>query len=125
VSTQPPTRAELVLAALDGIVYAIQEAGLQATRDAIEFQPPGVLVGAPTFAGAATMQSIALIVPVRVVVTEPGQAGLEGLLTAVCLLQPVLGEKGGEPTTYASPINPNGLPAYLIQVHVNVSTLEE
>jgi hypothetical protein len=125
VSSPPTTPADLILAALDGIVAAIAEVGLDVTRDSGDFQPPGVLVGAPTITGAATMRTIGLLVPVRVVVTEPGQAGLDALLTAVALLLPVLGEHTAEPTTWSSPINPSGLPAYLIHVRVNVSTLEE
>jgi hypothetical protein len=124
VSSPPATPADLILAALDAIVAAVEGVGLACTRDSQQFQPPGVLVGAPTITGQATMRTIGLLVPVRVVVTEPGQAGLDGLLTAVSLLLPVFGEHTAEPTTWSSPINPQGLPAYLIQVRANVQTEE-
>lgn len=114
--------ADLITGALDAIVGVLVDAGIPATRDPGEFQPPGAIVAAPTITGAATMQSIGLTVPVYVVHTDSGVAGLDWLLAAVSILLPVFGETAASPTLWNSPINPAGLPAYLITVRVNVST---
>jgi hypothetical protein len=113
--------ADLIGAALDGLVAAIAETGLPVTRDPGDFQPPAVLVAAPTITGAATMQAIGLSAPVYVVSPDPGRVGLDYMLAAVGVLLPVLGETIAEPTLYTSPLNPSGLPAYLIRVRVNIA----
>ena len=115
--------ADLITAALDEIVQRVIDAGVVCTRDPGEFQPPGAIVSAPTITGAATLQSIGITVPVSVVSDrEPGPAGLEWMLEAVSALLPAFGETAAEPTVWISPINPAGLPAYLITARVNVST---
>ena len=75
----------------------------------------------PTITGAATLQAIGLSVPVMIVADQPGQAGQDFCLQCVTLLLPVFGETQAEPTTWISPINPAGLPAYLIRVRANVA----
>jgi hypothetical protein len=115
--------ADLITTALDGIVQEIIDAGVVATRDPGDFQPPGAIVAAPTITGAATLQSIGLTVPVYVVSDQPGGAeGLDWMLEAVTLLLPIFRESAAEPTLWHGPINPAGLPAYLITLRVNVST---
>lgn len=115
--------AGLIADALDAIVQECIDAGVQATRDAGDFQPPGAIVAAPTITGAATMQAIGLSVPVYVVSDQPGSDGLEWMLEAVSALLPALRVAGPvTPTTWVSPINPAGLPAYLLTVPVNVTT---
>jgi hypothetical protein len=109
-------------AALDAIVSVLVDAGLPATRDPGDFQPPGGIVAPPTIVGASTMQSIALTVPVWIVTDQPGQEGTDWALGWVAVLLPVLGESAAEPLPWISPINPAGLPAYLITVHANVAT---
>jgi hypothetical protein len=117
--------SDLITAALDGLVAAIVEAGLPATREPADFQPPGVIVAAPTITGAATLQSIGLLIPVYVVAGESGRRGLDWMLAAVTVLLPVFRESAAEPTLWNSPINPAGLSAYLISVRVNVAQTGE
>jgi len=115
--------ADMILNALEAIVERITAAGIPASRDPGEFQPPGAIVSAPTITGAATLQSIGITVPIYVVSDQPGgAAALEWLLETVSALLPTFGETAAEPTTWISPINPAGLPAYLITARVNVST---
>jgi hypothetical protein len=123
--SDPAARAtsDLIVLALDELVQLVIDAGVVCTRDPGEFQPPGAIVAAPTISGAATMQSIAISVPVYIVSDQPGgAAGLEWMLEAVALLLPVFGETSATPAQWVSPINPAGLPAYLITATLNVST---
>jgi len=122
--TDPSARAaaDLITSALDAIVQEIIDAGVTATRDPGDFQPPGAIVAAPTITGAATLQSIGIVVPVFVVSDQSGADGLDWMLEAVTALLPAFGETAAEPTLWNSPINPAGLPAYLISLRVNVST---
>lgn len=116
------TLPDLIGAALDAIAAAIADAGIPTTRDPGDFQPPGAIVAAPTILGAATLQSIGLEVPVYVVSDTPGLAGLDWMLGVVAIVLPLLGETAATPTPWISPLNPAGLPAYLVTVRVNVST---
>lgn len=122
--TAPETRARagLISEALDLLVQQVIDAGVVCTRDPGDFQPPGAIVAAPTITGAATMSSIALTVPIYVVADLTGAEGLDWMLEAVSALLPELGETSATPTLWHGPINPNGLPAYLITVRANVST---
>lgn len=122
--TEPGARAaaDAIITALDEIVQLVIDAGVNATRDPAEFQPPGGIVAAPTITGAATMATIGLLVPVWIVSDQPGGlAGADWLLEAVSAVLPALAA-AAEPTLWHSPINPSGLPAYLITARVNVST---
>lgn len=122
--TIPPAdlaQADLITAALDAIVDAVATVGLPVTRDPGDFQPPGVIVQPPTVTGAATLQTIGLAIPVEIVADQPGRAGVDWALACVTVLLPVFGETLAEPVTWSSPINPNGLPAYLITVRANVA----
>lgn len=119
--TARSTSADLILAGLDALVDAIATLGLPVTRDPGDFQPPGVIVQPPTITGAATMQTIGLSVPVQIVSDQLGQAGQDWCLSLVTVLLPVLGETQAEPDTWPSPINPGGLPAYLIRVTANIA----
>lgn len=123
--SEPAARAaaDFIITALDELVQLVIDAGVDCTRDAGDFQPPGAIVGPPTITGAATMSSIGLTVPVYIVSDRPAEsAGLEWMLEAVALLLPAFGETAAEPTLWVGPINPAGLPAYLITARVNVST---
>lgn len=124
--SEPAARAQadLILTALDELVQAVIDAGVLCTRDPGEFQPPGAIIDPPTITGAATMQSLAMDVPIFVVSDQPGGvAALDWMLPAVMLILPALGIAGpATPTSWASPINPAGLPAYLVILHCNVST---
>jgi hypothetical protein len=115
---------DMLTAALDQVVALVESAGIAATRDPGDFQPPGVIVAAPTITGAATMQSIGLLVPVYVVADEAGQGGLDWMLGVVTQLLPLFRESAAEPTNWISPLNPAGLPAYLITLRTNVATME-
>ena len=121
-SLEARAAADLITQALDAIVQQVIDAGVAATRDPGDFQPPGAIIGPPTITGAATMQSIGMTVPVYVVADVTGSAGLDWMLGCVAALLPVFGETAAEPTSWISPINPVGLPAYLITARVNVST---
>jgi hypothetical protein len=117
------TSAELITTALDELVDLITTAGVACTRDPGAFQPPGAIVAAPSIGGSATLSTLGLVVPVYVVTHDPGQDGLDYLLAAVTLILPVLGESSAEPTTWSSPINETGLPAYLVTVRLAVSNV--
>ncbi|HWN81325.1 MAG TPA: hypothetical protein VNM87_04460, partial [Candidatus Udaeobacter sp.] len=122
-AAEPRDAVDLITTALDQIVTAIEAAGIAATRDPGDFQPPAAIVGPPTITGAATMQSIGLTVPVYIVTPDPGQPGLDWMLAQVATLLPVFGETAAEPTLWTSPLaGPGGLPAYVITVRANVST---
>jgi len=115
--------ADAIITALDAIVQEVIDAGVAATRDPGEFQPPGAIIAAPTITGAATMQSIGMLVPVWIVSDlAPSAEGVDWLLGCVTALLPVFGETAAEPVPWISPINPQGLPAFLITARVNVST---
>lgn len=112
-----------ISAVLDELVAAVAAAGIPATRDPGDFQPPGSIIEAPTITGAATMGSLGLTVPVYVVSDQPPNAsGLDWMLEAVGLLLPVFGDHTATPTKWYGPINPAGLPAYLITLRVNASS---
>lgn len=113
--------SDMIGAALDGLVDVIQTAGVAATRDPGDFQPPAAIVGAPSITGQATMAAIALSVPIYIVADGSGKVALDWMLAAVVILLPVLGESSAEPTLWTSPINPAGLSAYLIRVRVNIA----
>jgi hypothetical protein len=116
-------QADAVLVALDAIVQAVIDAGVVCTRDPGEFQPPGAIVDPPTITGAATMQSLAMDVPIYVVSDQPGGlAAVDWMLPAALEIVAALGAVGATPTSWTSPINPAGLPAYLIILGVNVTT---
>ena len=119
---EPRSGGALISGALDLIVAAITAAGVAATRDPGEFQPPGAIVGPPTITGVATMQSIALSIPVYVVHGDVGTVGLDWMLEQIATLLPVFGEAASEPTVWSTPLNPAGLPAYLITARANVET---
>jgi len=112
----------MISGALDAVVAVCEAAGVAATRDPGEFQAPGAIIGPPTITGLATHASIGLTVPVYVVHADPGMVGLDWMLEQVEILLPAFGETASEPTLWNSPLNPAGLPAYLITVRLNVST---
>lgn len=116
-------QAGLIADALDAIVQACIDAGVMATREPGDFQPPGAIIAAPTITGAATMQTLAMTVPVYVVSDEQGSDGLDWRLEAASALMAALRVAGPvTPTTWISPINPAGLPAYLLTGQYNVTT---
>jgi len=118
----PTRQAGLISGALDAVVAVVEGEGIAASRDPSDFQPPAVIVGPPTVTGLATLGSIGLTVPVYIVHPDPGIVGLEWMLEQVEILLPAFGETASEPTLWNSPLNPAGLPAYLITVRLNVST---
>jgi hypothetical protein len=109
-----------ITAALDALVARIAGLGLPVTRDEGDLQPPGVLVGPPTITGLLTMRTLGLSVPVYAITDTPGRVGLEWCLEAAEAIRAELLEASSEPTIYTSPINPAGLPAYLVPVRVNI-----
>jgi len=115
-------RAAAASAALDLVVLELQSAGIPATRDPGDFQPPGAIVSAPTISGIATMGSIGLEIPIYAVTDQPGADGLDQILEWACEILELFNETGAEPTSWISPLNPSGLPAYLVTLRWNVTT---
>jgi hypothetical protein len=115
-------RAAAASAALDLVVLELQSAGIPATRDPGDFQPPGAIVSAPTIAGTATMGSIGLTIPIYAVTPEPGADGLDQILGWACQILELFNETSSEPTSWISPLNPAGLPAYLVTLRWNITT---
>ena len=118
----PQPRAT-ISGALDAVVAGIEAAGIAATRDPSDFQPPGVIVGPPTITGLATLGSIGLTVPVYIVHPDPGMPGLDWMLAQVAILLPAFGESASEPSLWNSPLEAGGLPSYLITVRLNVEEI--
>jgi hypothetical protein len=116
------SRAAAGIAALDLVVLELQSAGIPATRDPGDFQPPGAIVSAPTISGIATMGSIGLEIPIYAVTDQPGADGLDQILEWACEILELFNETGAEPTSWISPLNPSGLPAYLVTLRWNVTT---
>ena len=116
------SRAAAGIAALDLVVLELQSAGIPATRDPGDFQPPGAIVSAPTIAGTATMGSIGLTIPIYAVTPEPGADGLDQILGWACQILELFNETSSEPTSWISPLNPAGLPAYLVTLRWNITT---
>ena len=115
-------RAAAASAALDLVVLELPSAGIPATRDPGDFQPPGAIVSAPTIAGTATMGSIGLTIPIYAVTPEPGADGLDQILGWACQILELFNETSSEPTSWISPLNPAGLPAYLVTLRWNITT---
>ena len=120
MNTTQLSTSGMIQAALDQLVELVAALGIPATRDPSELQPPAVIIAAPTIQ-AGTLATIGLSVPVYAVSDTPGQAGLDWLLDTVTAIMAELGETSSEPTIYTSPLNPAGLPAYLVTVQMNVS----
>jgi hypothetical protein len=114
--TQP---ANVVISALDDLVAAIQAAGVPATRNPDDFQPPAAIVTAPTFVGG-TLAAITVNVPVYFVATDAGQAGLDQIIAMYLAATPALGTRDAVSTLWVSPLNPDGLPAYLVSVTITI-----
>ena len=108
------TLATTIPTVLDELVAALLAAGLPATRDPAAFQPPGAIIAPPTIRDATMGGVLELEVPIFVVVTDPGQAGLDQLLEMVDTVRATFGAVPATPTSWSSPLNPAGLPAYLI-----------
>ena len=117
--------AATVPAALDALVEALQSAGVAATRDPATFQPPGVIVAAPTMRDATLGGAIALGVPVYCVTADPGQPGLDELLDMVDAVRGVFGVFPAAPDRWAGPLNPAGLPAYRIDLDATAEAIAD
>jgi hypothetical protein len=109
----------LVIAALDDLVYAIASTGIKATRDPNEMVPPAAIVTAPSFVGG-TLGALVVTVPVYFVATDAGQAGLDQMIELFMLAYPALGTRTATPTLWVSPLNPDGLPAYVVSVTLTI-----
>jgi hypothetical protein len=105
--------------ALDDLVAAIQAAGVPATRNPEEMQPPGAIITAPTFVGA-TLGALAVSVPAYFVVPDLGQLAVDQGLAMLALALPTLGTRNATPTLWVSPLNPQGLPAWVVTVHLTI-----
>jgi phosphatidylglycerophosphatase A len=114
--TQP---ANAVISALDDLVAAIQAAGCPCTRNPDEFQPPGAIVTAPTFVGG-TLSALTVNVPVYFVTPDTGQAGVDEIIGLYLAATPALGTRDAVTTLWVSPLNPDGLPAYVVSVTITI-----
>lgn len=108
-------------AALEAVVAAIAALGYGVTRDPGDFQAPGVLVAPPTITGAATLGAYGMTIPIWIVATDTRPPSLDWMLEAVDAILAALGESGAEPTSWNAPVNPAGLPAYLITARAQVT----
>ena len=119
------TLATTIPAVLEEIADALLLAGLPATRDPQQFQPPGAIVAAPTIRDATLGGVLELEVPIFVVTADPGQAGLDELLRMVDQVRVAFGVSQAEPTIWSSPINPAGLPAYRIPLSATAQVVPD
>lgn len=108
-----------VISALDDLAAAIAECGCPCTRNPDEFQPPAAIVTAPSMVGG-TLLGLVADVPVYFVATDTGQAGLDQIIELYTLAYPVLGTRAATSTLWVSPLNPDGLPAYLVSVTLTI-----
>lgn len=106
----------MITTALDEIVLILDEVGIPATADPAAFEPPGAIVGAPAIQHTTHGGGMTLSVPVYIVTPDPGRSGLEEMLAMLEVALPALGTGAATPTLWHSPLNPDGLPAYLIAV---------
>lgn len=111
--------ANVVISALDDLVAAVQAAGCPCTRNPDEFQPPGAIVTAPTFVGG-TLGGLTVTVPVYFVTPDTGQAGVDQIIGLYLAAEPALGTRDAVSTLWVSPINPDGLPAYVVSVTITI-----
>lgn len=110
-----------IVEALSEIVALLEGIGIPASRDPSAFTPPGAIVGAPTVLSTTHGGAATVSVPVYLVTGDVGSAGLEEMLAMVWLALPALGVGNATPTHWISPINREGLPAYLITFTATVS----
>lgn len=111
--------AARVIAALDDLVDAIRAAGCPATRNPDEFVPPAAIVTPPSMVGG-TLAGLVIEVPVYFVATDAGLAGWEEIMELYGRAYQVLGTRAATSTLWVSPLNPDGLPAYLVSVTLTV-----
>lgn len=111
--------AASVISALDDLVDAIAGTGCPCTRNPDEFQPPAAIVTAPSMVGG-TLAGLVAEVPVYFVATDAGQAGLDQIIDLFTRAYAVLGTRAATATLWVSPLNPDGLPAYLVTVTLTI-----
>ena len=70
--SSPDTLVSGVAGALDELVAALQAAGVDATRNPEELQPPAAIVAVPSFIGG-TMGALTVTIPVYFVSPDVGQ----------------------------------------------------
>ena len=108
-----------VIGALDDLVAAIQASGCPATRNPEEFVPPAAIVTPPSMVGG-TLGGLVADVPVYFVATDAGLAGWEEIMELYGRAYAVLGTRAATSTLWVSPLNPDGLPAYLVSVTLTI-----
>ena len=119
ISPHADPRVDAILAALDELVSELRAAGLTATRNPEELQPPSAIVAAPNFRGG-TLGSITLEVPVYLVTNDLGQAGVDALVGMLPAAMEALRTRESSTTHYVSPLNPAGLPAYVLVATITI-----
>ena len=115
---------DTVSAVLDELADELNLAGLACTRDPQAFQPPGAIIAAPTLRDATMGGTLELEVPVYCVTGDPGQSGLDELLAMVDVVRVTFGVFQATPTVWASPLNPAGLPAYLVPLSATAQVVD-
>jgi hypothetical protein len=113
-------------AVLDAIVAKVAAAGIHASRDPGDFQPPGAIVSARSALSDVAVPRTSMVT-MRAALLARLHHPLVEHRVAPCRVRggaPVFGESSAEPVPWISPINPNGLPAMVATVHANVSTTE-
>jgi hypothetical protein len=108
-----------VPSALDDLVAAIAAAGVPCTRNPEELNPPAAIVTSPSFVGA-TLGALSVSVPVYVVTADLGQRGVDELLAMLANAMPVLQTRDATPTLWVGPLNPQGLPAYVVTCNMTI-----
>jgi len=111
--------AAAVISALDDLVFAIQAAGCPCTRNDQDFQPPAAIVTPPSFVGG-TLAGLTVNVPVYFVAPDTGMAGWEQIMELYGRAYHALGSRDAVSTLWVSPLNPDGLPAYLVSVTITI-----
>lgn len=117
--SSPDTLVSGVAGALDELVAALQDAGVDATRNPEELQPPAAIVAVPSFIGG-TMGALTVTIPVYFVSPDVGQRGVDDMLAMLALGLPVLRTREASPTLWVSPLNPQGLPSMLVTATLTI-----
>lgn len=113
----PASLVDPIRTLLDDVVAEVRAAGVACTREPDELQPPAAIVAAPTILDGTLGGVISVEVPIYCVVADPGSAGLDAILEMVGLIRDRFGIVSAAPALWTSPLNPAGLPSYLIPLH--------
>lgn len=113
--------------ALEALLEALEDAGIEASRDAGEFDPTpvGVLVGLPTLV-SKTLSASAFEIPIVIVTGDPlnSAAAVDRLYAIADDVADAVRTLGYRPTSWAGSSRVEPLPALEVLASVTVTTQE-